>query len=398
VSVGDVVVDGVWKTFRIYHQRSSTLKQAILRRGVDHFDTFWALSDVSFDIPAGSTTGIVGANGAGKSTLLKVLSRILVPDKGDIRASGRISALLELGAGFHPELSGRENVFLNGSILGMSNAELNRKFDEIVSFAGLETSIDKAVKTYSSGMAARLGFAVASSVEPDILIIDEVLAVGDEQFQRRCLDRITELRSGGRTVVFVSHGLGQVQQICDRAVWLDQGKVRSIGGAEDVIDAYLRSVRGASRIDGQGRERAGAGDTHIDGEITRGLTSDGFIVSGEPFTLRLTWSLEHTIDNALIAFRIHSNEGLILAGQQLRDERITPLPVGRGHLDFEVPSLPLLPGTYHISAAIVDRFSGHVHDACARLIELSVIPGGPHFDSLGYFDLGGTWSQEAHVN
>ena len=182
-------------------------------------------------MPTGSTFGVIGSNGSGKSTLLKCLAGILQPEKGSVTVKGRVSALLELGAGFHPELSGRENVFLNGAILGLSKKEITARFDDIVEFAGLEEFIDTPVKNYSSGMFVRLGFAVAANVEPEVLLIDEVLSVGDESFQRRCAEKIDEFRRDGRTIVFVSHGLGQVAQLCEDAAWIDKGELREIGPA-----------------------------------------------------------------------------------------------------------------------------------------------------------------------
>jgi ABC-2 type transport system ATP-binding protein len=391
MATGDVLVDGLWKTFRIYHQRSSTLKQAILRRGPDVFDEFWALRDVSFEVPAGSTFGLVGANGAGKSTMLKVLSRILVPDKGAVRTFGRVSALLELGSGFHPELSGRENIFLNGTILGMSHAELVRRFDSIVEFSGLEHAIDNAVKTYSSGMQARLGFAVAVSIEPDILIVDEVLAVGDEQFQRRCLERMDELRSGGRTAIFVSHSLGQVQQICDRAVWLDKGVVAAEGETQDVISAYLRSVMGDTRIDASGRERIGTGEVQLDVDLLVGGEPITTMTSGDPLTVRMSWECDSAIDDLQFVFRIHSADGVVVAGDRLRDDEVARLGPGQGHFDYSITKLALLPGAYHVSAAVEGRHTGHVYDGGRRLATLDVVPHGSQLDALGYFGLDGSW-------
>lgn len=388
---GDVVVDGLWKTFRIYQQRSSTLKQALVRRRGDVYEEFWALKDVSFDVAAGSTLGLIGANGAGKSTMLKVLSRILVPDRGSVRAEGRVSALLELGSGFHPELSGRENIFLNGTILGMTENEITRRFDEIVAFSGLEHAIDKAVKTYSSGMQARLGFAVAVAIEPDILIVDEVLAVGDEQFQRRCLERMNELRSGGRTAIFVSHGLGQVQQICDRAVWLDKGGVADSGPTEDVINAYLRSVTGNARIDGRGRERTGSGEIHVDVEIVGAHGQSESLASGSPCAVRIMWSCEQPLADVQFSFRIHAADGVVVAGERVRPDGVVLGP-GAGSLEYRIPSLGLLPGSFHISADAVDRHSGHVYDGGPRLATFDVFPNESLLDSLGYFGLVGSWN------
>lgn len=210
------------------------------RRSV-HED-FWALKDVSFEVPQGSTFGLIGSNGSGKSTLLKVLSKIYFPDTGRIDTNGRVAALLEVGSGFHPELSGRENIYLNGSILGMSKKYIDEKYESIVSFSGVEEFIDQPVKNYSSGMYVRLGFSVAIHVEPEILIVDEVLAVGDAEFQEKCRQKFMEFKSDGRTVILVSHSMGAVREMCDHAAWLDKGELRCFGEAGNVIRRYEESI------------------------------------------------------------------------------------------------------------------------------------------------------------
>jgi ABC-type polysaccharide/polyol phosphate transport system ATPase subunit len=237
-----LVAESVSKRFRIYHERNQTIKQAILRRRRGVYEEFWALKDVSLEIPKASTYGFIGENGSGKSTLLKCMARILVPDGGAVRSHGSISALLELGAGFHPELSGRENVFLNGAILGIPAKELNRKFDEIVEFSGIERFIDTPVKNYSSGMYVRLGFSVAINVSPDILLVDEVLAVGDAEFQMKCRAKFKELKDSGCTIVLVTHAMGMVKDLCDSAAWLEHGKLMTTGSTRDVIRAYMTRV------------------------------------------------------------------------------------------------------------------------------------------------------------
>src|SRR3954471_22553739 len=234
-----VEVTGVSKRFRLYHERNQSLKAAFMRGRRAKFDEFWALQDVSFSVPAGKTYGLIGHNGSGKSTLLKCLAGILVPDKGSVRTRGKVSALLELGAGFHPELSGRDNVYLNGSILGMSKKQIDSQFDEIVDFAGLETFIDTPVKNYSSGMYVRLGFSVAINVDPEILLVDEVLAVGDEAFQRKCSEKFADLKESGKTIVVVSHALGAMQSLCDQLALLEHGNLVTVGPSQDVIDDYL---------------------------------------------------------------------------------------------------------------------------------------------------------------
>ncbi|MEO6826821.1 MAG: ABC transporter ATP-binding protein [Microbacteriaceae bacterium] len=239
-----VVVDNISKRFRLYKERNQTLKSAVMRGRRSVHEDFWALKDVSFDVPVGSTFGLIGANGSGKSTLLKCLAKIYYPEKGSITSYGRVAALLEVGSGFHPELSGRENIFLNGSILGMSKREISRKFDEIVAFSGVESFIDQPVKNYSSGMYVRLGFSVAIHVDPDILVVDEVLAVGDAEFQEKCRQKFRDFRAAGRTVILVSHAMEMVQDMCDHAAWLNKGELVAFGGAEKTIAAYLGSLPG----------------------------------------------------------------------------------------------------------------------------------------------------------
>lgn len=218
------------------------MKSAILRGRRSVHEDFWALQDITFSVPEGSTFGLIGSNGSGKSTLLKCLARIYTPERGSINYNGRIAALLEVGSGFHPELSGRENIFLNGSILGMSRKEITKKFDEIVDFSGVEAFIDQPVKNYSSGMYVRLGFSVAINVEPDILVVDEVLAVGDAEFQERCRQKFVQFRHDGKTVILVSHAMDMVKSMCDQVAWLKEGSLIATGPADLTIDQYLKSV------------------------------------------------------------------------------------------------------------------------------------------------------------
>lgn len=237
-----VTIDGVSKKFRLYHERNQTLKSAIMRRRRSVYEDFWALRDVSFAVPEGSTFGLIGSNGSGKSTLLKCLAKIYFPTSGTISYRGRMAALLEVGSGFHHELSGRENIYLNGSILGMSRKEIDRKFDEIIDFSGVEQFIDQPVKNYSSGMYVRLGFSVAISVEPEILIVDEVLAVGDAEFQEKCFQKFRDYREQGRTVILVSHSMGSVRSMCDQVAWLNKGQIMTVGEAGATIAAYEDSI------------------------------------------------------------------------------------------------------------------------------------------------------------
>lgn len=237
-----VSVDHVTKSFRLYHERNQTIKAAIMRGRTSIHEDFLALKDVTFDVPVGSTFGLIGSNGSGKSTLLKCLANIYYPNSGSITHYGKIAAMLEVGSGFHSELSGRENVFLNGSILGMSRKEITRKFDEILAFSGVENFIDQPVKNYSSGMYVRLGFAIAINVNPDILVVDEVLAVGDAEFQARCFQKFRDLKKDGKTVILVSHSMEMVEQMCDHVAWLNHGNLMAVGKAGPTIKAYRKSV------------------------------------------------------------------------------------------------------------------------------------------------------------
>jgi ABC-2 type transport system ATP-binding protein len=244
-AAGTIEVRNVWKEYALAIQRPRTLKAALVEtlRGQRLERTrIWALEDVSFRIEPGESFGIVGTNGSGKSTMLKLLTGISKPTQGSVTVNGKVSALLELGAGFHPDFSGRENAFLNGAILGLTRDQVAERFDRIVSFAGLESHIDQPVKTYSSGMYMRLAFSIAVHVEPEILIIDEILAVGDAAFQQKCVDRILGFRDEGRTIVFVSHSHGQVAQLCDRTAWIDKGKLRAVGPSHEVLAAYEAHV------------------------------------------------------------------------------------------------------------------------------------------------------------
>src|SRR5213082_2203679 len=242
-----IELQNVTKIYRRYSGRQfATLKSALLQRSIlrdlQPSEVFPALTDVSFTVPRGSTYGVIGRNGSGKSTALKLVAGITKPTSGRVRVDGRISALIELGAGFHPEISGRENVFINGIMLGLSKREIHARFDEIVDFAELQEFIDAPVKTYSSGMYMRLGFAVAIHVNPDVLLVDEVLAVGDEGFTHKCLDKFAEFKRRGKTILLVTHSLSVVERFCDEAVWLDEGAVRAHGDPRRVVDAYLAAV------------------------------------------------------------------------------------------------------------------------------------------------------------
>jgi lipopolysaccharide transport system ATP-binding protein len=237
-----VRVTDVSKRFRLYHERNQTLKSAILRGRTSKHEDFWALKDISFDVTEGHTHGLIGSNGSGKSTLLKCLAKIYWPTSGSIEYRGRMASLLEVGSGFHLELSGRENIYLNGSILGMSKKDIDSKFDEIVDFSGVERFLDQPVKNYSSGMYVRLGFSIAINVDPDILVVDEVLSVGDEEFQRKSFQKFLEFKKRGKTVILVTHTMPVVEDICDTATWINNGEMMQTGPVADVVKKYQSSI------------------------------------------------------------------------------------------------------------------------------------------------------------
>ena len=237
-----VRVNEVSKRFRLYHERNQSLKSAILRGRTSKHEDFWALKDISFDVIEGQTHGLIGSNGSGKSTLLKCLAKIYWPTSGTIEYRGRMASLLEVGSGFHLELSGRENIYLNGSILGMSKKEIDSKFEEIVDFSGVERFLDQPVKNYSSGMYVRLGFSIAINVDPDILVVDEVLSVGDEEFQRKSFQKFLEFKKRGKTVILVTHTMPVVEDICDSVTWINDGVMMQTGPAAQVVKNYQSSL------------------------------------------------------------------------------------------------------------------------------------------------------------
>ena len=367
--------DGLWKNFRLYHERNQFLKAAVLRGRRARYEEFWALKDVSFEVPTGSTFGIIGHNGSGKSTLLKTLTGILVPDKGSVSVTGRVSALLELGAGFHPELSGRENVFLNGAILGLKKREIEKRFDDIVEFAGLDQFIDSPVKNYSSGMFVRLGFAVAANVEPDVLLIDEVLSVGDEAFQRKSAERIEQFRRDGRTIVFVSHGLGQVEQLCETVAWLDHGHIRVVGPASDVISEYRGDSHEAVKKPDEIGSRWGSGEI----QITRGeiLDEDGEPVERprtfEPLIIRAHVIAHAPIQDTVLVARIDQFGGNTVWQSSTRRNGVS---IGRieatATIDIAFPALPLLEGTYELTLAVTNQTEIQPYDWWERRIRFDV--------------------------
>ena len=343
-------------------------------------ERFWALDDVSFELEQGETLGIIGRNGAGKSTLLKILSRITPPTRGSVRMRGRVGSLLEVGTGFHPELTGRENMFLNGAILGMRRSEIQRKFDDIVEFAEVERFIDTPVKRYSSGMYVRLAFAVAAHLEPEILVVDEVLAVGDASFQRKCLGKMGEVTREGRTVVFVSHNTGAVENLCRTALVLEQGRVVFSGPVKDGIRVYMTEVlSGVTSISLREREdRAGTGAVRLTGfrvEDEAGRPAVG-ARTGETTTLVFDYECPggKPQRNVVASFAIGTAAGapLILHRTNFTNEDFETVPP-QGSIRCTIPRFPLAPGTYLLATSV--EAGGEVADHLTVAAQLDVEPG-----------------------
>lgn len=395
-----IQAEGVSKRFRVYHERNQSLKIALMRGRRAKFDEFWALQDVSFEIPQGTTFGLVGHNGSGKSTMLKCLAKILVPDRGRISATGKVSALLELGAGFHPELSGRDNVYLNGSILGLRKSEIDARFDDIVGFAGLEKFIDTPVKNYSSGMYVRLGFSVAINVEPDILMVDEVLAVGDEEFQRKCMEKFKDFRDEGRTIVVVSHALGTMRDMCDEVAWLDHGRLQAVGKPHEVVDDYVESSHGErdTQHTADGGVRHGSGEVRVDAVEVLGAEGDHAVRTGGPLTLRLHWSATADVQDVVMGIGLHTITGQHVTGPNTKDTglRLDVRAGSRGTVDLHVDRLMLLPGTYDLSTGVADASLAHAFDQQPRAARFDVLPGTPS-ERLGVVSLGGRWTVKGEV-
>jgi ABC-2 type transport system ATP-binding protein len=353
------VVD-ISKRFRVYREKPTSLKQRLLS-GRTRAEDFWALTDVSFEVAQGGTLGLIGHNGSGKTTMLKVIAGILRPTKGVVRERGRIAGLLELGAGFHPELTGRENVYLNASFLGLSRAETDRVYDEIVGFAELEEFMDTAVKFYSSGMLVRLGFAVAVHVEPEIILIDEVLAVGDEAFQARCIDRVRSFQREGRTIVFVTHALDQVRHLCDHAVMLDHGRIHSTGSPDDVVREMRLTIL---HNDLEFAREEGSKEVEIVGvELLRGdRPVSGPVPSGETLTIQVDVRAIDPVEDPVVSFALHDATNAFVFGYDTTNSGLTLGTLqGTHRIRFDVGPIPVTGGKYWLTLGVHSRDNAHVY-------------------------------------
>lgn len=367
----------------------------------DRNPEFWALRDVSFEVQPGEVVGVIGRNGAGKSTLLKILTRITEPTTGEAVINGRVGSLLEVGTGFHPELTGRENVYLNGTILGMKRREIAAKFDEIVAFSEIEQFIDTPVKRYSSGMYVRLAFAVAAHLEPEILLVDEVLAVGDAAFQKKCLGKMGDVAKEGRTILFVSHNMAAVQNLCNRGITLQNGCIQSIGTQFEAVSAYLALMGGKHNKMAQREDRMGNGDVRVESIefVDQGGCAVDSAVCGQDIGIRLHFTRRSLAlyPRIIASLRVKNQMDvpIFLHHNRLNQQAFGPLPE-KGYFEFKINKLPLAPANYRIAYSLIQ--DGAYIDAIEDAAELTVISGNYFLSSEvppathGVCLVDGTWS------
>lgn len=454
-----ITLQDVAVRYRVPQERIPTFKEYAIRRlrGQIHYHSFWALKNIDLEIYPGEVFGIIGSNGAGKSTLLKVIARVLYPTRGRVQISGRVAPLLELGAGFDLELTGRENIYLNGAILGYTKAQIEAIYPDIVEFSGLHEFINAPLRTYSTGMFARLGFSVATASRPDILIVDEILGVGDAEFQTKSYERIQSFKAAGTTILLVSHSLDRVEEICNRAMWLDHGEMLSMGETRSVALQYARRTmeKEADRLTaermavslspGEQKEKptpaapvaaprqpagavgAGSGEqtptpaaeapnpaaappvprqrwgsrtieiTHVGIKSSPdSATEQGIFETGQPFVLQLDYTAHRPIAGAIFGIAIHRHDGLHITGPNTSQAGIQlPELEGSGKLIYKITHLPLLEGLYHVSVAVVNQDDSETFDYHDRLYPFRVVNAGrEHVERYGLITLNGFWETE----
>ena len=403
-----IALERVSKSYRLWGRRSqlATLKSALLKRDLKLApeSTILALKAVSFVVDRGEAFGIIGRNGSGKSTLLKVVSGILKPTSGVVNVNGRVAALIELGAGFHPEITGRENIVINGIMLGLSKREIEKRFDKIVDFSGIGEFIDQPVKTYSSGMYVRLGFAVAVHVDPEVLLIDEVLAVGDEEFSQKCIAKIQEMKYRGVTLLFVTHQLDQVRNLCDRALWLDRGEPRAIGDPARVVDDYLQDVSGSAPAPSietppapkDEEERWGSGEVVLKRVALIDDKGRELVALGAGSSVSIEMDVEVRVpqDDFVFGVGIYHADGTCVYGTNTDLEGLMPERLdGNGRVRFVIPSLELVAGTYRIDAAVHTR-NGRAFDYRRGVMRFVV---GSRVHDIGLYRPRHQWKFEGSI-
>ncbi len=401
-----IQVNDVSVRYRVPQERIPSIKEYAIRwlKREINYKEFWALRNINLKIDPGEVIGIIGPNGAGKSTLLKVVSRVLRPTEGSIRVCGRVSPLLELGAGFDPELTGSENIYLNGAILGFSKQEMDARFDRIVEFAGLSDFIDAPLRTYSTGMYARLGFSVVTVERPDILIVDEILGVGDAEFQTKSFERIQQFQGEGTTILLVSHDLDRVKEMCSRAVRLDHGKIVSMGSANTVVGLYLRDTteteakRLAEEVDTQALERWGSRKIEVTSVRMRGEegTDQTIFQTGERLTLHIEYNAHEPIHSPIFGIAIHRQDGTQITGPNTAFADLDlPTLEGAGTVTYAIPYLPLLEGLYQFTIAVVNHDDSEIFDYHDRTYPFRVVNLSQDIkERYGLITLRGEWQLE----
>jgi len=396
MNAGEISVEGVSRRFRVHAREARTLKDLFVQRGQTEAVDIWALRDVSLQIARGEAVGLIGRNGSGKTTLLRVVAGIIKPTAGRVGAEGRIGSLLELGAGFHPDFSGRENVFLNGALQGLRRAEIRSRFDEIVAFAELEHAIDRPVRTYSSGMTMRLGFAIAAFLDAEILLLDEVFAVGDEAFQRKCFGRIFRFKQEGGTIVFVSHDAQAVERLCERSVLLESGRVAFDGPTREAVTRYRRTL--ADETDpaerGAGLREWGSGEATIASAVLVGQEGGERLqfLSGEPFALRVAVAAADGVPPPRLQLELRDDAGTLVAGEAV-DLRELGWPPGSGEraIRFAIGALPLAEGRFHLRLGLTDEAGERLYHWLDDALVFVVYPGG---EERGVVRFEGSWTIE----
>lgn len=361
-----IEVHDIKKSFRVYLDKGRTLKELVLFSKRRKYEERQVLQGISFEVKKGEALGLIGHNGCGKSTTLKLLTRIMYPDSGTIEMRGRVSSLIELGAGFHPDMSGRQNIYTNASIFGLTRKEIDARVDNIIEFSELEAFIDNPVRTYSSGMYMRLAFAVAINVDADILLVDEILAVGDANFQAKCFNKLREIKANGTTIVIVSHSLGQIEEICERSIWIHEGKIQKEGNPREVHPAYLEymgqkrpETAAAGKEKGEG-ERPGDGRVRIKAvEVISGKGGESNVFrTGESVTLSISYKVMEKVEEASIGLEVYNGDGVKCYSTDTRTEKMDYIKLERDgeiHLVFE--NLELLNGKYTMDFSIKSKDS-----------------------------------------
>jgi len=395
VRTGEIAIEDVARRFVVRARETQTLKELLVTRGRTGAQEVWALEGVSVHVEPGAAVGLIGRNGSGKSTLLRLVAGIIEPTRGRVAVGGRVGSLLELGAGFHPDFTGRENVFLNGSVQGLRRAEIRDRFDEIVAFAELEHAIDRPVRTYSSGMYMRLGFAIAAFLEADVLLLDEVFAVGDEAFQRKCFGRIADFKRRGGTIVFVSHDAAAVERLCGRAVLLQDGHVAFDGGVHETLARYRRQLAEAG--DGDGRRQAREGEPAVVGArlIDASGRAHDQVLAGEPLALEVTVAASPSVLAPRLRLELRDDAGLLVAEDEVDLAALGwPGDVNGLRVRLDVASPPLEFGRFRAGLLLLPADGGAPLHALDDATVFVVYPDG---EGRGLVRLGGTWSGGANV-